>query len=155
MSRAFHPHPGAGMRLVAAAMAGPLWWWSREMWRGMGLGLMMVLSGFGTCDGSVAGKGFVVAVDVSESECEHAMMTPLKAGSSSSSSSSSSIAAAQRGWNARAQQQTQQSTRAAATLHVHVKLGLAIPQLVFSFQRRARDLMSRGAGGQHSRDRMG
>ena len=89
---------------------------------------------------------------VGESECEHAMMTPLTAGSSSSSS----MAVAQRGWNARVQQQKQQlSTRAAATLYVHLKLGLAIPQLVFSFQRRARDLMSRGAGGQHSRDRMG
>jgi len=32
-----------------------------------------------------------------------------------------------------------------------VKLGLAIGQLVFSFQRRARDLMGRGAGGRHSK----
>jgi hypothetical protein len=37
----------------------------------------------------------------------------------------------------------------------HVKLGLAIDQLVFSFQRRVRDLRSPGAGGQHSRDRTG
>lgn len=34
---------------------------------------------------------------------------------------------------------------------VHVKLGLAIGQLIFSFQRRARDLMGRSAGGQHSK----
>jgi hypothetical protein len=33
----------------------------------------------------------------------------------------------------------------------HVKLGLAIEQLIFSFQRRARDLMGRGAGGRHSK----
>ena len=42
-----------------------------------------------------------------------------------------------------------------AQMMVHVKLGVAVGRLVFSFQRRARDLMSRGAGGRHSQDQTG